>query len=488
MALPIILLAFANDLQDRDRLLMELPKEQQELTDTLNKHFDIELLPQATLENIQDAFNRKGERIRIFHFGGHANASQIELAHNRDGHKTAYVKGVAAFIGRQAAVRLVFLNGCSTSKQVRYFLDAGVEALIATTAPVRDDFARRFASFFYRAWVQGSGEKLMLEAFEEAKDLTRAEFREPEQIFTPGFAWQVGSVGFPYELHTRNSEGKKRCYADLKGNWQELGPVHPKVYLKCGRRKQNEAFKTALCTRLDGEEVRSPLICLIHGDEAEMPLMLSERFYCFSIEEAHKKLNLGLNKSEVRMIEVEMPVKEDYQDEKARYLLRENFKLELDMQQIQPDQIQDLKSTDILRHLGNHFRVLVFHHLLYASEWDEKRGPAFLKWYLEDFWNINLLDQQPQVILLFTLEYTPRKGLLARLGKRPQYDKDFPPQIANILNRLISVPRKDVKTWNDKYAREETPQLTEQIFGKKQKLPMQDIQPALRQATKKRNA
>ena len=84
---PVIFLAFANDLVDDTAYLRNLPKELSSIRKSLElavKEGLCELVerPNTTISDILDVFqdSRYRDRIAIFHYGGHANGYQLLFA------------------------------------------------------------------------------------------------------------------------------------------------------------------------------------------------------------------------------------------------------------------------------------------------------------------------------------------------------------------------------------------------------------------------
>jgi hypothetical protein len=63
--------------------------------------------------------------------------------------------GLAAFLGQQRGLQLVFLNGCSTQQQTQGLLDANVSAVISTSRAIDDRVATDFSCQFYQGWRAG---------------------------------------------------------------------------------------------------------------------------------------------------------------------------------------------------------------------------------------------------------------------------------------------------------------------------------------------
>ena len=115
------------------------------------------------LDTLQDA--RYRDRVAIFHYGGHADGYGLLLESAAGRIAAADAGGLAAFLGRQRGLKLVFLNGCSTGAQVRGLLEAGVAAVVATSQAIDDAAAVEFAARFYAALGAGAA---VQRAFDEA--------------------------------------------------------------------------------------------------------------------------------------------------------------------------------------------------------------------------------------------------------------------------------------------------------------------------------
>lgn len=170
---PVIFLAFANERADQIRYLRNLPEEARQLRKLLTqakrkKLCTFILRENATLDDILDVFqNAQYERrIALFHFGGHANGYQLLVESAAGKPAPATARGLAAFFGQQSGLELVFLNGCSTQRQVDGLLEAGVSVVIATLCEIDDTVATNFAIRFYRGL--GSGASIET-AFKEAQ-------------------------------------------------------------------------------------------------------------------------------------------------------------------------------------------------------------------------------------------------------------------------------------------------------------------------------
>jgi len=81
--LPIIVLAFANEQEGR-HYLRDLPEELRRLQGILqdaehNGLCRLELLPNATLDQIFDVFTRYRDQVTVLHYAGHADSGRLLL-------------------------------------------------------------------------------------------------------------------------------------------------------------------------------------------------------------------------------------------------------------------------------------------------------------------------------------------------------------------------------------------------------------------------
>ncbi|MCB0558849.1 MAG: CHAT domain-containing protein [Lewinellaceae bacterium] len=160
--LPVILLTFAND---RTAYLDNLKRESRHLNQALEPWEDKYAIKvyreeQAEAREIIHAMNRFDGTIIIFHYAGHVAGNRLVLE-NSEGHG----EGLAQLLKRQKALKLAFLNGCSTQGQVEGLLELGIPAVIATTTQIGDSQATGFAEYFYQKLANGG---TLAQSFEHA--------------------------------------------------------------------------------------------------------------------------------------------------------------------------------------------------------------------------------------------------------------------------------------------------------------------------------
>jgi len=193
---PVVILAFAND---QDDYLQNIQVERGAVSRALQDYDDksyIKLWKQesTSIKDFFDLFDRYAGRVAIFHYGGHANGSALQLEAETGATELANAGGLAARLGRETALQLVFLNGCATGGQVAALLAAGVKAVIATAVPINDAMATDFAVRFYDTLAT---RKNIGEAFEAARDLITTKYGETRQIADFRGIGKVGGAAAP---------------------------------------------------------------------------------------------------------------------------------------------------------------------------------------------------------------------------------------------------------------------------------------------------
>lgn len=178
---PVIVLAFSND---RDDYLDMINRERKNIFNALREYDDNELIQvrkqeSTSVEDLFELFNLYRDQVAIFHYGGHANGTHLQLETSEGESQLANALGLAQLMGQQEQLQLVFLNGCATSNQVELLLSAGVRAVIATSVPIDDMMAAEFAQQFYNTLGEQATIK---EAFENAKAFITTRYGPSREI------------------------------------------------------------------------------------------------------------------------------------------------------------------------------------------------------------------------------------------------------------------------------------------------------------------
>lgn len=146
----------------------------------LKGHFVLHRDSHVTLSKINEYLERFQDRLVVFLYSGHANNDTFLLDK-----REVNAKGIAKKLGRMAKtgkLKLAILNGCSTAGQVRWLLDAGVPAVIATSAPIADDSATEFSISFFRCLSKLHMD--ISEAFENALDAAQSAAKNDLEVET----------------------------------------------------------------------------------------------------------------------------------------------------------------------------------------------------------------------------------------------------------------------------------------------------------------
>jgi hypothetical protein len=178
---PLIILAFSND---QDAYLQMIVRERKSIFKALQQYHDrgfiqVHKEENTSIEDIFDLFNRYADRIVIFHYGGHADGTRLQLEGGGGKAQMADATGLAQLLGQQKALQLVFLNGCATQDQVEKLFSCGVKAVIATSVPINDEMATEFAGQFYSALAARSS---IQKAFHIARAFVTSRYGEEKGI------------------------------------------------------------------------------------------------------------------------------------------------------------------------------------------------------------------------------------------------------------------------------------------------------------------
>lgn len=165
--LPVILLAYANDRQG-DVFLRGIVEEAKGIQQALQAatNCQLEVIPNASADDIIAAFNRFRDKVCIFHYAGHAADYGLLLSSKGGTIESVHGNSFAEFLRTQKGLELVFLNGCSSQGNSEALLGANVKNVIATSRAINDEAARDFAEKFYGALASGA---TIATAYEEAK-------------------------------------------------------------------------------------------------------------------------------------------------------------------------------------------------------------------------------------------------------------------------------------------------------------------------------
>ena len=182
-----ILIITANDPNDR---LAALAKEGNAIQYALNqvprKNYNVVPLSEATTEEIIKELDVPNREIEILHYAGHADNALLRL-----NDVDADAQALARKLTPMNTVKLVFINGCSSGGQVRFFHQANIPFVIATAKPINDAEAAWVAREFYKYFCLGRSVRA---AFAEV--MSNAAFSKQNIAFV-----NVRGIGCPEDLN-----------------------------------------------------------------------------------------------------------------------------------------------------------------------------------------------------------------------------------------------------------------------------------------------
>jgi hypothetical protein len=280
--LPIVLLVYANDRVDPAKHLRSLSEEIGRIREALQaaEHAglcQVLIEANASAGRIFSVFQdpRYRNRIAVLHYAGHANGYQLLLESASGGHGAAYAEGLAAFLGQQRGLELVFLNGCSTEQQVQGLLDANCAAVIATSQTIDDEVAMDFASRFYEGLGGGAG---LEKAYNEAVSaIISKKGSQPRALYWGDTAAEEALANrSPWDLHVKDGGESARLWnlPDAVGNCLFGLPKLPQLDLPESPFRHLEWFAREHAEVFFGRDCRIRELLLAVTTEGAPPIVL----------------------------------------------------------------------------------------------------------------------------------------------------------------------------------------------------------------------
>lgn len=527
--LPVFLLAFANNYLQPQAHLTELEKELAQIQGILNRSevYVCEVVPSANLPRIIQLLSKYKRHVHLFHYSGHAYEEGLELNAELAKNRTAFTKGIVDLIKLSEGVKMVFLNGCFTEKQMQQYHKAGVEIIIGTTHQIKDHVATEFSIAFYGDWVNNGS--TIEHAFQTAESVIRAHYQEASQIYKRLEAkdnsaqrdrmnvHENSSSIQPYKLSVSKEAARK---ATLK-QWEEeflagqraehqqkapsqsqqestLKPIHPKVYQRCNRKKQIAVFEDCIQRQIN-MPTRKPSFYVVFGPQEELPDSFVSSLRTFSLEEiysAHgKKVRIGHKKVDFPDWELlkdrsKVPPLEEHERYKQAYYMAFSQLLGNYRKSIGSLGGLHVNPDNIMKGFGNRVDIAIIEHRITIERWQPDMR-SFFRAYIQDFWLALTSERAVQPIIIFSIGVEGRDTFLRRLGwQNPltkigrELDKLVQEVHAcTVLQELTNVSLRDVRDWQRNNLMDQ-PELVNDIFHlkHKEKLPMAQVQPKLKSA------
>lgn len=484
---PVVFLAFSHDPTD------DLPGVRQELQTVMSVFDHTTFFPdhrwQARQDEIENAFEKYADKLRIFHFSGHADPAMLQVNNNLYTPVTIFSEALSRNLGlfcRQ--MKLVFLNGCSTKAQAEFFLDNGVPAVIATSRPVIDTVACAFAERFYKKFTSEGASLSLQAAFnatlnsidtdfgklrlagsklntnllaQKARGSFRLKKGDHEPLYTlyinhkmPGIAMET----FRDWGGTPASSGNITIVGDPLQ--MKSGGVDKECYLLCDRVQQYPEFEKVLQKKLSGA-APDPFFFFVHAEEEHCPDDLPERFNRYGLpafcQQKSFSEEIVLSEPDVfRGGNPDDPVNPTRDLYKIRLseIYKEHFEGE-------PARTNHL--CKLFRRPGDE-DVLVVLHRFSPEEWSDYYDPAasealhvkvetLLRYYIGDFSAYLRNGFSERLIVIFSVQYYEPDAFFPDLFQR--LEQDFTANRVKVLGNLPPIRKSDVGRWQDETLKEQ---------------------------------
>lgn len=482
---PVIFLAYANDRIAPERYLRNLVSEvrtiRRLLEHKVSPPYQVIVRGNATIQDIEEVFERNEGRVVLFHYAGHANDVQLMLESETGTGAPVGLEGFSRFLGNQKNLQLVFLNGCATRAHADALVNAGVPAVIATSDIISDRAAAIFSERFYQRLAD---RRTIRKSFEDAEIRTQGQLttgRDYRSLYIPGeekgeFPWLLLGDGINWRLSLRRSDAK--------------GSVIP--YL-CDRDRQVEVFRDKL-EILMADTSHPPHIFILHGSREERHRSLVRRLKDVDIRQSAEHV-YGPETGLVYFYEArDWPYTGDLK------MRQRNLQRSLAVSCELPGIIgSGWKAEDLITFQSRKGGIVVFQHTIFADKWDSVTQ-QLLRWYTREFWNVSQGPEISQFIIFINIVYPEEsrsfwRRMFALTSARQDIRKDLydltmdDSRRMTLLRELKPIPYTDVVEWVEEYYPDELGALPDIIYGARRErpLPMDVIESQLIRETERIN-
>jgi CHAT domain len=422
----------------------------------------IDPLTNVNQKQLEDRITKVGKDILIFHFAGHAGGASIEL--NDEFSEKVSLTNMQFFsqiIAQDArAMRLVFLNGCSTEDQSAYLRAQGVPVVISTTLPLDDNYAFAFAKLFYDKFFNSESGLSLQKAFDntllsfKSKDNTQF-FDANGNIKNDVLLHPAKRGNFAVTLETPSEiyriDGDPAVLGQTFAEWQvetiaPAGPVtdldktkpvsgglfQDDCYLLCDREPQVRALRNILRSKVQGQNPE-PSFIFVNGQNADGIPDLLQRFEKYVVPEVSSGFT-------PRIDGLKFPDADffDLPNDEKKPLLH----------------LQEIYREQLLNTTGQKFgddTLFLICHKIYKPFWKNGIENLF-RFYLKDYSATMRQQIGERIVVLFFLVHNDRpeqKETLENFGKLyAALKKDFPERV-EYFDKLPLIEEGDLFEWHD---------------------------------------
>ena len=423
----------------------------------------IDPLEKASQQQLENRIVLLGKDILIFHFAGHAGGASVEL--NDGFSEKVFLTDMKVFSQILAAdaraLRLVFLNGCSTEDQSSYLRNQGIPVVISTTLPLDDAYAFSFAKLFYEKFFNKEANRSLQKAFHETlisfKALAVTQlFDANGQVKNEGLLNPAKRGNFAIDPDPSNEiyqiDGDAAVLAQTFAEWQidvpaqqpsqvtDLGKTKPMsggffqddCYLLCDREPQVRELSRILKQKVQGL-YPEPNFIFVNGHNSDGIADLLQRIEKYLVPEVCPNFNS-------RIEGLKFPDADffDLPDDQKKPLLH----------------LQEIYREQLLNTTGQKFSddtLFLICHKIYKPFW--KNGiESLFRYYLKEYSATLRKEMSERIVVLFFLVHSGRpdqKETLEHFSKLYQTLKNEFSERVVYFDSLPLIEEGDLFGWHD---------------------------------------
>lgn len=460
-----------------------------------------QFINKVNTETVKQKFSNATESCyQVFHFAGHAIDKALSFNMKEAESEKAYMANVGGFaeiITANHPIQLVFLNGCSTVKQVEAFMKMGVPAVIYTNKPLNDALGKQFAIDFYYAFFK-SGSTLQA-AFKIANGALKMDLTNQANNGIDSKIKETMKRGIDifeekpdeelYEL-SASEDFKKQRWSD----WPKPGFAAPprlpdpldlqskeipdSVLHRCNRSDELDEYHEFL-EQLAEKKSSGPLFFFVHEKSHALPQSLVKRFELFGATELCE-CNATIDKNLFVWKDMNLPRRKDLrQPGKGKSRLYEIYNDNLFKCPFDGQQFVFQESTH-----GD--KVFIIHHNLTDLELESADDiKLWLEYYMSEFSQKVNSELKARLAIIFSCLYFGERKDFEQLFDELANDARFLGRVKN-LTGMQSISLQNVGVWKEKVFKDRSfpaPPDEKELFpfAEGERKPMKEVQEILAQ-------
>ncbi|GAB3902242.1 hypothetical protein GCM10028803_28460 [Larkinella knui] len=471
MSKPVVFIASANPSTLNDGPYLDALKEEIKYIDELLTELELNdeiIYPTPSTETdatiIHKALVKISQNLTIFHYCGHASQTNFTLT---DG---SYSQDRLLKLLSGKKPKLVFLNGCSTYGYVDALLNAGIEAVIATSTSVPDGQASEFAKEFYFSFTRP--QKTLQAAFDEAVSTSSVLSGKPSTFVRGGFPTGIPDAPCAWGLYYNQPDVLKWCLVGKRFSPEKAAPVDRQKAFLCDRDQYRNVFDPSF-NLVQGLDVlyRPVQHYLMVGEDCQSPLGLARKLVYEKITKNTNRIyNYPFDPNDRRRDADDMLVKLNRAYDNPIKIRRELYKIIKGQDAVNRLTFDDFLAIPEVQH--SQYTIVAIQ--INADDLLEKVVDS-IKAFMTDFNPAETGSNppgRPYLLFFWTIMYTPKErwysafipgNSVRKILKpfrnsglfKPDDPANSPLIILNQEDELLAVPdqRKYIDEWFRKYLR-----------------------------------